>query len=494
MEEKDGILAKSLLSIRKDTFIYIPGKLIPILVGFISLYIYTRIFSAKDFGDYSIIMTTVAIVSIFTYGWLDNSYLRLFAIYEKKQKIELLFTTSILILVFFLFISSISLFILKELSILFETISSHILLFVCFLASSSFFNIFTAILRANRKAKAISFLLSSLSIFSLVNSLLLIYLLNFGINAILISYVFNYSILSVIIFFKFKFYNHLSLSFFSKETAKELFNYGLPLIITLFSSWILIMSDRYMIAYFRGNYEVGIYSAVYQLVDSPMSMISTLIMMAAFPIIIDTWEKNGDQITIELISKTSRCYLLLAIPSLFGIISLSSEIMILLGQSYSSGYVVLPWICFGSLLSGLCFYTNKGIELYKKTKILACIIFISSISNIFVNFLFIPQYGYYGAAISTALSYTIYFVLSYMISKRYIKWRVPISSIFRILVSSIVMSFSLSILKMYLRNSIANLTLLIIFGLLIYIISLALTGEIKTEIKIIQKHLIKFSF
>ena len=82
--------------------------------------------------------------------------------------------------------------------------------------------------------------------------------------------------------------------------------------------------------------------------------------MAAYPIIIDTWEKNGDEITRELISSVSRYYLLLAVPSMIGTIVLSKEIMLILGQSYYMGYSVVPWVSFGSLMLGLCFYSNKG--------------------------------------------------------------------------------------------------------------------------------------
>jgi O-antigen/teichoic acid export membrane protein len=203
---------------------------------------------------------------------------------------------------------------------------------------------------------------------------------------------------------------------------------------------------------------VGIYSATYQLASYPISLISSMIVMAAFPIIINTWEKNGENITRELISKVTRYYLLLAIPLLAGSIALSDEIILILGASFFLGHTVLPWVCFGVLMLGLCVYVNKGLELKKKTRVLSFLVGIAGISNIAMNLLLVPRYGFYGAGVATGLACSIYFISSVIVSKKYLKWTVDISSVKNALIGSIVMGIAVVMVKWYLIRKLSDLS------------------------------------
>lgn len=478
-----------ILNVGKDTLLYIPSKLFPALFGFIGLSVYTRIFPPNEYGDYSLIIATVGIAGIFAYSWINQSNLRFFSPYKIGNKLGVFFSTSFFTLIGALAISSLILIILSKFSLLPHGIANYVMLAIGVMFTMAFFETLMTILRAERNPKSVSLFRSLSSGLCLAISLLLIYTFNLGIAAILLGYILTNSMLSATIILKFKFYRYIHFRYFSGKALKEYADYGIPLIATSLFSWILALSDRYIIEYFRGSGEVGIYSATYQLAEYPMSLISSLIVMAAFPIIIDTWEKNGDKVTKELISNVTRYYLLLAIPSLIGIIILSKEIMLILGRSYSVGYNVLPWVCFGSLMAGMCIYVNKGLELKRNTRILAFLVGIAGISNIVMNLLLIPKYGFYGAGVATGIAYLIYFVLSVSISRRYLEWTIPTNSIKNILICSMVMGIMLFIAKKYLAESLLNLVMLIGLGTTIYFITLFFTGEIKREVVFIRNYL-----
>ena len=267
--------------------------------------------------------------------------------------------------------------------------------------------------------------------------------------------------------------------FISKDTLIEFVQYGVPLIVTLLFSWILTMSDRFVIEYFRDGQEVGLYFAGTQLAEMPISMISSLIMMSAFPIIIDTWEKKGDDITRDLIANITRYYLLLAIPSLIGITVLSREFMSILGESYFDAYMILPFLAFGSITLGLCMYLNKGLELKKNTKLIALMNSAAAIVNLIFNIILVPVYGYYGAAMSFALTFVVYFVISLYLSQRYLKWKAPVKSIIKILIGSAIMGISLIIVKPYFYQSWFSLIILVGIGIVVYSLVIILSGEVK---------------
>lgn len=487
MEENNFTTENSLLNIARDTLIYLPSKLFPSLLGIISLSLYTRIFSAKEYGDYSLFISTTSILIIFTSSWINSSNLRFFSEYKNKNQLKLFYSTSFFLLIMVTFLISITTLAFSKLLLLPYFISERLFLFLAYLITITFFNTITAILRADRKTKLGSALTSLSSLSSLTISIFLIYFLNLGISAIIVGFVVTYLTLSSYSFFRQHYQVYISPKSFSKTVAKEFIQYGYPLISTLLFSWILMMSDRYMLAYFRGSYEVGIYSAIYQLADYPLSMVSSIILMSSFPIIIDTWKESSPQETSNLIALLTKYYLLLSVPMLYGMTALSSEFTQVLGQTYSTGHNVIPWIGFGSLMNGLCLYTNKGFELSKKTSILSYIIGIAGLINIILNFILIPKYGYYGAGVATTISYTTFYIISLNCSKKYLDLTMPVRSLLNIVICSSIMYFTLFEMKIYLKESVLNLVLLVIIGMFIYFITLLIIGEIKNETGYVNK-------
>ncbi len=481
-----------ILNVCSDTLLYIPSKLLPAFFGFIGLDIYTRVFSPTEFGTYSLIMTTVGIIGVFAYSWINQSNLRFFQAYRNNHKLDLFLSTSFFLLFGTLIGSSIMLFILSRLSLLPRDIIEYMLLIIVVLIATSLFETVMMILMSDQKPKMYSIFRSLSVILNLGISLLFIHIFNYRVSAILAGYILTYLTLFIIIISKLQLYRYISLKSISIKTLKEFIDYGIPLLAALILSWILTLSDRYFIEYFRGNYEVGLYSASYQLADYPIGLISSTIIMAAFPIILDTWEKKGDQITIDLISNVMKYYILFGIPTLVYVIILSQEIMSILGNSYSGGYTILPWICFGSLMLGFCVYINKGLELNKKTRILSFIVAVAAISNILLNIVLIPQYGFYGAGVATGVAYLIYFIVSIIVSRKYLKCIIPIKSVLNSLLSSLIMGLSLLLLKGYFNTSIFSLFLVTSLGAIIYIISIFFSGEIKDEIQLIQIYLIQY--
>ena len=243
-------------------------------------------------------MTTVGIIGVFAYSWINQSNLRFFQAYRNNHKLDLFLSTSFFLLFGTLIGSSIMLFILSRLSLLPRDIIEYMLLIIVVLIATSLFETVMMILMSDQKPKMYSIFRSLSVILNLGISLLFIHIFNYRVSAILAGYILTYLTLFIIIISKLQLYRYISLKSISIKTLKEFIDYGIPLLAALILSWILTLSDRYFIEYFRGNYEVGLYSASYQLADYPIGLISSTIIMAAFPIILDTWEKKGDQITV----------------------------------------------------------------------------------------------------------------------------------------------------------------------------------------------------
>jgi O-antigen/teichoic acid export membrane protein len=135
----------------------------------------------------------------------------------------------------------------------------------------------------------------------------------------------------------------------------------------------------------------------------------------------------------------------------------------------------------GLTIFHLSLYGQKGLEIKKKTALMLIPIMICAAANIGLNFFFIRHYGYLGAAITTFISYSLYPIFIYFISKSYIRWIIPWRSMFNIAISSIGAGAFFLLVKAIFSPQIGHVSILLFALLILAIYSglLYVTRELK---------------
>jgi O-antigen/teichoic acid export membrane protein len=90
-------------------------------------------------------------------------------------------------------------------------------------------------------------------------------------------------------------------------------------------------------------------------------------------------------------------------------------------QDYWAGLNIVPILSLGFVIMGMNYFSNAGIILKNKTKLLVIPTFIAALLNITLIYFSIPAFGYVGPAISTFLSQTVYVGLIAIISNKLMK-------------------------------------------------------------------------
>jgi O-antigen/teichoic acid export membrane protein len=466
---------------------YVPYRFFPVLFGFIGLWVYTQIFSPADYGDYTLINTTIVLANILAYTWIDEANLRFFTNYREAGQQDVYFSTSFIMLMGALAIVTILVTGLSWLSLLPAIISHYLILVVAEIVALSLFEIQMTLLRANRRAMEASFYRSVSAVFILVVSLVCIFAFNLGIASILLGFIITDGVLSLIIILRYNYLSHIHIGSYSVDTMKTYASYGLPLMITAIFSWILLLSDRYFINFYWGSAEVGIYSAAFQLADYPISMVTSMMITAAVPIIIDTFEKEGEAPTKRLVTSLSRYYFIFVIPAVIGVSLLSREMITILTASYAVGFTIIPLVCLSKAMYGVCWYLNMGLQLKKKTVLSALLIVVTGLIDICINVLLVPVLGFLGSGIALATSYVAYTTLSFVIARKYLDFPLPIGSIKNILISAGAMAAVLLVARMYMGVSLVSLVLLVALGALVYLVVILLSGEVSGEAAGVKK-------
>ncbi len=467
----------------KDFLKYIPAQFVPALVGIITIPIITRLFSPSDYGNYILVVTTVSILTIIV-GWLGMSVIRFYPVFEREARLKVFYSLSIkwlivsVIILIIFFLSIISTARAKIGEQLYHLMFIGVVVFIF----SAFFNVLSCFLRAKRKIKLYSGFTVWRSVTKLIFSLLLVFVFGYGIAGLLWGEVFSLIIALPLIWKyaigKFPWRVPLPLDF-----TKEMTKYSFPLVMGNLAAWILSLSDRFLLEFFRGSHEVGIYSASYHISEKSILLLGSLFMLSSGPIGISIWEKEGEKKSQEFVSKVARYYLIICLPAVVALSVLAQRIInILTAPQYYQSFRIVPLVALGGFFLGFQQIFQTGLVLYKKTNLIMIGIIASGLLNLGLNFVLIPKYGYMAAAATTVTSYAFLLTAMITISRRYYVWEFSFKSLGKIALSSGVMGVVVcSIGSILTTSTLINLIAGICIGLLVYFLMLFLLREPQKE-------------
>lgn len=464
---------------------YIPGYLIPGAVNLCAIPIYSRLFNPQEYGNYILILNAAIILSSVITGWISTSTVRFYEKYRLKSRLEEfengIIKITLLIIILCLFV----IIILMYLAFQIIPPSAYLLFFfgLTLVFSSCIYDVLMSVLIAKRNINIYSGIKIGESVTTLLMSLILIVQLKFHIEGVLIANILSKNFFSLLLFKYSSMKISIENSSFLYELFIELANYGFPLIFVNLSSWLILISDRYVIGILRNSYEVGIYSAGCMLVEQSILFIVILISLVSNPITFSIWEHKGAIAAKVFLEKIGRYYLIICFPATIGMSFLARKFMaIIVAPEYFEGYKVIPIIALSFFLIGLTNRYSTVLTLYKKTNIIMYSNFISLILNFGLNVLFVPKYGYIAAAFTTLAACALDLLLKIFSSRRYLIWKFPFKSLLNISFASSIMCISILKCTYDLKSdSIIFLICYILIGAGIYFTSLLLLKEFNQE-------------
>jgi len=479
---------KQLKRTARDSLIYVPAMVLPAIVGILLIRILTTIFTPEEYGYYQITLSTFGLIRVFNIMWLSSSVIRFYLNHKNSKQEGVFFSTLFFCSIIGVVLTSgISLainyyiFQTRITPILFSVINLSIIASVF----NAFFEIFVVVFRAGLEPKKYSLFWILFSISKPILGICLILWFGFRVDGIFWAFLIVPLLLDVIIFFQINLHENVKITFVSSTLFKQFFRYGLPISFSFLAFWILSLSDRYLVEYFRGSTEVGLYSVGYTISEKTLYFIYTILMLAAFPIIVDTWEKHGDESTQKLITELSRYFFFLNTPILIILVMIPEQVFLIFSsEKFIEGARVLPFIAIGIFVFGLSQYVLKGFELHKKTNGIAFFALAAGLSNIIANIFLIPRYGFYGAGISACVAYIVYFVIAVISARKQMAWKLPFVSILNIGIASFLLGLFLKTAVIFTNNILVVALFIIPLGAILFYLSLIITGEITSnEIK-----------
>ena len=212
-----------------------------------------------------------------------------------------------------------------------------------------------------------------------------------------------------------------------KDTVVPMLKYCIPLIPTIILWWIINVSDQYMVTYFNGVSQSGIYTAAYKIPN--FVVIFASIFIDAWQLsAVDEYDNDGKS---RFFSQVFRVYsgALIAVGAVL-IAGARIITRLYLGRDYYDSWHYVPILVIATTFSCLVNFYASVYMAEKKSTLSMLTAGAGAVVNIVLNLILIPVLGPYGAAIATAISFVCVFIIRVFNTRQFVEIKINSASFF----------------------------------------------------------------
>ncbi len=399
----------------KHSAIYGIGDIGSKLINLLLIPVHTYYLTILEYSIFTLFILFYSFALTFYLLGINTGFIRHFL--DKKYNKSEIFSSAFLFVVIYNILLSITIFIFSERlsKIFYDTVEySQVFQYgAMILILESLSSLALLIYRAlNHPAGFVKAILVRVFVI-LISNLIFLSVFKMGLNGAVLGNLIGSVSLLLVLSFEIKKFLNLK---FSLKIFKNIFRYGIPTVPAVTALTLLIMVDQYLLKYFGFLNKVGIYAVGYK-IGMALSIAVTGFRYAWFPFIFQVaGQKNSQKIFSAVFN-----YFNLFIIFLYLVISIYTPVFFkyIFPYGYYESIHIVPIIALGYIFYG--YYENfmVGVYIKDKTNYVALIISISALLNLVLNFILIPAYNIYGAAVATAVSYIFLAVFGYVISQRF---------------------------------------------------------------------------
>ncbi|MHB8581067.1 MAG: lipopolysaccharide biosynthesis protein [Ignavibacteriaceae bacterium] len=459
-------------SLSKSTIWYSLGNLFVRSISFMLLPLYSNLISTKEFGNYSLLMSVYAIVSVLYQFGLQSAFSKFYIEADSDNNRVKIFSTVInsVMIAGTIFTAIIIIFSGEISSIILGSHNSsglvRLTFITLFIDTVAYFGLH--LFKTKEYSKKVVLLSSVSAVSNLLFNVIFVYLMKEGVEGIFYAQIISSAILIILMVPSFtqEYSLHIEL-----DILKMMLIFSVPLIISGLFSSAMDVSDRFLINNFLGKNLVGIYSFSYR-IAMVMNVFVISFRTAWIPYALNIFNMDNHK---EVFGKTflkliSAGGLVLLIVTLFTgyLFDLRIFGIAFLNSSYLPGLTILPFVLLGYLFNGLASFFSIYPLVSNKTYHFPVADGIGFTLNLILNLILIPQFGIVGAAFATTIAFAASAFYLFIISSGKLKINYNVKELFVIVGMISVFLITGIILQ--------NIYLNIILSILFVLLAVKLTG------------------
>ena len=448
------------------TTIYSIGFLCLRAVSFLLLPLYTNLLSPSEAGFLFILYTILAFFNtIYSHG-MDSSLLK----YYQKNNLKTIFTTSIIYSIFYSITLSILLYFFyiyfdPHLNPIYYNdftipiIYIILLILICDMLSSR------CIIVVRLLENPIYYLTVGLVnvMASLYLNIYFINVLKMGLNGAilalaLVSCLQLLLLLPIII-------TNVKINTFDYQILTKMIHFSIPFLPASIFFILIEMSDRWMLSWLSSIQDVGLYGSGYK-IGSVILLIVNSFNLNWQPYYLKNQNKYDDFKNIG----TKFLFILILLCTILSVLwstifKINYNSYFLIGKEFWSGGSIIPLITISYLFYGIFILQMPSIYIKNKQNWVPIIWGLGALLNFAGNYILIPIFGFYGAAISTLISYSSMAIFLIYKNTKWLPIKYNINNLMPIIIISLLIYFYQ---YYYNLSSILIILLLIIYLIIAY--------------------------
>ncbi len=385
------------------------GPIFSAILGVFTLPVIAWFFAKEDIGRVTMLQVVCSFASLLFPLGLDQAFVREF--HESKKKGELLFLSIFPGFLLLIFTGLFSLLFKDGLMMLIYDQPGYFLFCITLSAVIATFlsRFFSLVLRMQERGLeySLSQVLPKL-IFALFICVLWFFSLGNSFENLALAHLL--SIFVVLVLLGWSVRNDLK-SMFNEQVEwknlRGLLKFGLPLVFGGVAFWGLSVTSRLMLRSLSSYSELGLYS-IGQSFAGAGAILQSIFSTVWAPTVYK-WASNGEN--LAKINQVTEAVLALTVFAFVGCGMMSWLIPYFLPSGYESvKYFMVA--CLGQpLLYTLSETTVVGVSLTRKSHLAMIAPILAVLVNCFLSFLWVPVWGARGAAISTFISFFVFFIV-----------------------------------------------------------------------------------
>jgi O-antigen/teichoic acid export membrane protein len=391
---------------------YLGGRLVLMLLGFVSFPLFTHILSVSEYGILNLVLTTVMAITAFAKLGMQNAVQRFYGDHAnssdelalQRYYSTLFFGAGLVALASSgLYIGGIS---LLPSSLIQPDVKFVLTVGAALIVIRAIRSMQMNLLQVERK----TILLNTTEIINKAGTIALILMLfaiwKRGIEPYFLGTIIFEGLVVLALIPSLVGRKLLALASFDIASFRSIIAFSIPLMSAELAWLVLDTGDRFLIGRFLGSQSVGYYSAAYNIAYNVQDLVTMPLSLALLPICLKIWSTDGEVETRQFLSRSFDNFAMAAIFIIATFTVVSRDLIVLLAsRKYEAAHTLLPWLVSGVVLSAGQMFFKPGLLIRKKVFIIARVTVYAAVINIVLNLLMIPRIGVKGAAIATLLSY-----------------------------------------------------------------------------------------
>jgi O-antigen/teichoic acid export membrane protein len=419
-------VAKEAKIIARHSVIYGLSNVLDRVVSFIMLPIYTRLLTPADYGVLELIYMTMNVISLVVGLGVESAVVRFYFDYKEESKRKTVISSAIVgygaIVLFF------TLAILPFSGLLAGIVldsSEQAPLFVVSLITlglNMILPIVYAYLRAEQKSFRYMITKLLMTITTLGLNIYFVVYAGLGVYGILLASLIAFIVFTVGMVGWTLVRTGLNIDW---KLIKEMLKFGMPLIPSNISAYIVHASDRYFIKAYSDLTLTGLYSLGYKIGTLVNQFVASPFIQIWSPRRMEYFDRpDSERIYARIF--TYFCILSFYVGLMISLLS-KEVIQFMAAEEFWPAYKVVSIVVLAHIIFSFHFHFSIGIMMKKATKYIAYVNVANGVLNLILNFILIKRYDIWGAAVATLICFIFKVALTYYYSNRFYKismeWR-----------------------------------------------------------------------